>query len=72
MKRKSNSCTLQFVLLVTVCCIGITGHTQTSYPTPVEGDFLVKDFVFADGEKIPSLKLHYTMIGSPQPNRKGK
>lgn len=72
MKRKSNPCTLQFVLLVMVCCIGITGHTQTSYPTPVEGDFLVKDFVFADGEKISSLKLHYTMIGHPQTNQEGK
>jgi homoserine O-acetyltransferase len=36
-----------------------------SYPTPVEGDYVVRDFAFASGEVLPELKLHYTTIGSP-------
>ena len=36
-----------------------------SYPAPVEGDYVIRDFVFASGEVLPELKLHYTTIGSP-------
>ncbi len=36
-----------------------------SYPAPVEGDYVVRDFAFASGEVLPELKLHYTTIGSP-------
>ena len=36
-----------------------------SYPDPVEGDYLVKDFKFGTGETLPELRLHYTTIGSP-------
>ena len=37
----------------------------TSYPTPVEDDHIVRDFVFSSGEVLPELRLHYTTIGSP-------
>jgi homoserine O-acetyltransferase/O-succinyltransferase len=33
-----------------------------------EGDFVVKDFQFADGESLPELKLHYRTIGQPVRN----
>jgi len=36
-----------------------------SYPAPVEGDFVVRDFRFQDGEMLPALRLHYTTIGTP-------
>jgi homoserine O-acetyltransferase/O-succinyltransferase len=36
-----------------------------SYPQPVEGDYVVRDFTFASGEVLPELKLHYTTLGSP-------
>jgi homoserine O-acetyltransferase len=32
-------------------------------PAPVEGDFIVRDFQFASGERLPSLKLHYRTLG---------
>ncbi len=44
---------------------------QAKYPVPVEGDYLAKDFSFMSGEKMPSLKLHYTMVGKPQTNKEG-
>jgi len=36
-----------------------------SYPAPVEGDYVIRDFRFASGEVLPELKLHYTTVGSP-------
>jgi homoserine O-acetyltransferase/O-succinyltransferase len=34
------------------------------YPTPVQGDFIVKNFRFASGETLPELRLHYRTIGT--------
>src|SRR5262245_22565177 len=36
-----------------------------TYPAPVEGDYVIKDFKFTTGETLPELKLHYRTIGSP-------
>jgi homoserine O-acetyltransferase/O-succinyltransferase len=41
------------------------------FPAPVEGDFLVKDFQFTTGEKLPELRLHYTTVGAPVKNAAG-
>src|SRR5437868_6999964 len=38
---------------------------QLDYPTPVPGDFVIRDFHFKSGETLPELKLHYTTIGAP-------
>ena len=43
-----------------------------SYPTPVEGDHVIRDFGFASGEVLPELKLHYTTIGSPLRDETGR
>lgn len=52
---------------------GIAGaQTPTAYPTPVEGDFVVRDFRFGTGETIPELRLHYTTIGSPARDASGR
>ena len=39
--------------------------TAAEYPTPAEGDWVVKDFRFQSGEVLPELKLHYTTVGAP-------
>lgn len=41
-----------------------------AYPKPVEHDFVVGDFRFADGATLPSLNLHVTTIGEPRKNLK--
>jgi homoserine O-acetyltransferase/O-succinyltransferase len=41
------------------------------YPTPVEADFVAHDFRFGTGETMPSLRLHYRTIGSPQRDASG-
>jgi homoserine O-acetyltransferase/O-succinyltransferase len=37
-----------------------------------EGDVVLKDFRFRDGESLPQLKIHYTSLGSPHPNAAGQ
>jgi homoserine O-acetyltransferase/O-succinyltransferase len=35
------------------------------YPTPKEGDFVVRDFRFHTGQVMPALNIHYTTVGEP-------
>jgi homoserine O-acetyltransferase/O-succinyltransferase len=35
-----------------------------SYPAPVDGEWIVKDFRFHTGEVLPELRLHYTTVGA--------
>ena len=40
-------------------------------PTPDQGDFVMRDFHFADGERLPLLKIHYYTFGAPHRNAAG-
>jgi homoserine O-acetyltransferase/O-succinyltransferase len=44
---------------------------QPSTPSPVEGDFLIRNFTFATGETLPELRLHYRTFGTPQKDAQG-
>ncbi|WP_316204610.1 alpha/beta fold hydrolase [Bradyrhizobium sp. SZCCHNS3004] len=37
----------------------------SDYPAPKQGDFVVKDFRFHTGERLPELRLHYVTVGEP-------
>jgi len=41
------------------------------FPSPVEGDFVARDFRFSSGETLPSLNLHYRTIGTPRKDASG-
>jgi homoserine O-acetyltransferase/O-succinyltransferase len=41
-------------------------------PAPVEGDFLIRDWRFADGDRLPELRLHYTTLGEPRRDAAGR
>jgi len=43
----------------------------TSWPTR-EGDVALTGFAFRSGEKLPSLRIHYTTLGSPHRNAAGE
>ena len=47
------------------------GCLAQTYPAPVEGDYIVHDFVFKTGEKLADLRLHYTTIGTPARDASG-
>jgi homoserine O-acetyltransferase len=42
------------------------------YPAPQQGAFVVKDYQFKSGEKLPEVKLHYYTLGTPQKDAAGK
>ncbi len=48
------------------------GCLAQTYPTPVQGDYIVHDFVFKSGEKLADLRLHYTTIGTPSRDASGR
>ncbi|MFN2507211.1 MAG: hypothetical protein ABR589_00370 [Chthoniobacterales bacterium] len=41
------------------------------YPTPAEGDFVLRDFKFTSGEALPELRIHYRTLGQPAKDEKG-
>ncbi len=49
-----------------------SSNAQINYPTPVEGDYVVKKFSFKSGESLENLSLHYTTIGKPTRGKDGK
>src|SRR5690349_1406350 len=42
------------------------------YPTPTEGDLVLKDFRFQSGETLPALRLHYRTLGAPRRDSAGR
>src|SRR6059058_1242038 len=47
------------------------GRGASNYPAPLEADFVVRDFTFGSGEKLPTLNLHYRTIGTPRRDASG-
>src|SRR5258706_5831933 len=39
-------------------------QTTTGSPAPVQGDFLIDDFPFQSGERLPQLRLHHSTLGT--------
>jgi homoserine O-acetyltransferase len=42
------------------------------YPAPTEGDFVVRNFKFTNGETLAELKLHYRTLGKIRKDSRGK
>src|SRR5581483_1188209 len=57
------------MLLIACTCLLASG---ADYPAPQEGTFIVKDFQFKSGERLPEVKLHYYTLGAPQKDAGGK
>lgn len=63
---------LAFILVASANVATQTTTTrQTNYPAPVEGNYIIKDFHFHDGEVLPELRLHYRTIGEPAKDSSG-
>ena len=56
-------CSRLFCLLVFL--LTTAPSPAADYPTPKEGDWIVRDFRFHTGEVLPEIKLHYTTVGAP-------
>jgi homoserine O-acetyltransferase len=58
-----------FMLLVSFVALV---SRAADYPAPQTGAFVVKDYQFKSGEKLPEVKLHYYTLGTPQKDATGK
>jgi len=61
----------RFSLLACLGLLGIELAQAAEYPTPVEGDYVIRPFRFSNGESLPELKIHYRTLGAPQKDAKG-
>lgn len=50
---------------------GLPAHTAEHWDT-TEGDFVVHNFHFHDGQSLPQLRLHYTTLGKPARDAQGR
>ncbi|HEX5222415.1 MAG TPA: alpha/beta fold hydrolase [Verrucomicrobiae bacterium] len=41
------------------------------YPTPTEGDHIIRDFRFHSGETLPEVRMHYRTLGQPTRDKNG-
>ena len=62
-------CRVFSVVLITFAALALRA---ADYPAPQSGTFVVKDFQFKSGEKLPEVKLHYYTLGTPQKDASGK
>jgi homoserine O-acetyltransferase len=53
-------------------CLFATIAAHAADPAPQPGNFVVKDFQFKSGEKLPEVKLHYYTLGTPKKDAAGK
>jgi homoserine O-acetyltransferase len=62
------------LLLFTLVCAGVAlAQVPERAPAlaPTEGDFVLRDFVFRSGEKLPELRIHYRTLGQPERDARG-
>jgi homoserine O-acetyltransferase/O-succinyltransferase len=45
--------------------------SEAQYPAPTEGTFVLKDFEFRSGERLPELRQHYRVLGKPERDAQG-
>src|SRR5437773_5772608 len=60
----------RIVLVLLMMCAAPFARAAT-YPTPIEGDFVIRDFKFGTGETLPELRVHYRTIGTPRRDASG-
>jgi homoserine O-acetyltransferase/O-succinyltransferase len=64
MTRLTAACSLALALL-------LVGVPAGAYQPPAQGDVILKDFHFSDGETLPELRIHYRTFGQPRHDEHG-
>jgi homoserine O-acetyltransferase/O-succinyltransferase len=58
--------------LLLCAAFSVAGHAAPAEQRSQEGDYVIRDFHFASGETLPELRIHYTTIGKPKKDAKGR
>ncbi len=63
----------RIVRLIAALTLGVPLAAQQAAPLwqPTQGDFVMRDFAFADGRTLPELHIHYLTLGSPRKDAGG-
>jgi homoserine O-acetyltransferase/O-succinyltransferase len=73
--KTSRSWSKWIVCIQALLCLAVMDEVDAqgvaNYPTPVQGDVVLKDFRFANGESMQNLRLHYRTVGSPVRDARG-
>ena len=67
--------TLRIFVLLLIAGHLVAAQTQlpaSTWPTPHEGDYIVRDFRFQSGETLPEVRMHYATIGKPEKDANGR
>ena len=59
-----------FLFALAAAVIG-NGARAATFPAPVTGTFVIRDFPFASGETLPELRVHYLTLGAPRRDAHG-
>lgn len=51
--------------------LAAANNPQPNYPQPTEGDYVVSNYKFADGESLSNVRIHYSTIGTPTRDASG-
>src|SRR5262245_57729797 len=60
-----------YIALAVVTFATASPAGAADFPTPVERDFVARNFRFGTGETLPELRLHYRTIGTPRRDASG-
>jgi homoserine O-acetyltransferase len=61
----------RFLCVAVLLCASSAAHAADTLATQ-EGDYVVHDFKFRSGETLPDLRLHYTTLGTPHRDARGR
>ena len=59
---------LEFLVLMAVWASILAtaaSAAPVTWPSPAEGDYVIRNFTFTDGETLPELRIHYRTLGKP-------
>ncbi|HEY6953387.1 MAG TPA: alpha/beta fold hydrolase, partial [Bacteroidota bacterium] len=56
------------MLVLAWCCCASAPSLRSN---PLEGDYVIREFRFKDGEVLPNLRIHYTTFGTPVKDASG-
>ena len=60
-----------FTALAVLPLLAAPLRAQRPAPPGVTGDFVIRNFTFADGERLDSLTIHYRTLGTPKRDARG-
>jgi len=72
------SCSIAVLVVVVFGVLGGAGRAAQQvpaperFPQPTQGDYLIKNFSFRDGQSLPEVRMHYRVLGTIKKNAAGQ